>query len=84
VEGITREEFNGLGKRLSECELLKPTVTRSEVDIQKIFANLDKIPETNSKIMREVNESNQKLLNKVIISMVCALLLMIAKEWVVK
>ena len=41
---VTREEFNGLGKRVSEVELLKTAVKRNEEDIQKIFDGMAKLP----------------------------------------
>jgi len=36
--------LNGLGKRLDEVFLLKPTVARNEADIQKIFASMASLP----------------------------------------
>jgi len=73
MSDVTREEFNGLGGRLAKIELLTPKVERNEEDIQKVFDALAKLP-----------EANQKMLNKVIISMVVAVLIMFLKEWAVK
>lgn len=55
---VSREEFNGLGKRVDEIQLLRPIVERNERDIQKIFESISQIP-----------EQNQKLLNKIIFLM---------------
>jgi len=59
---VTREEVNGLGKRISEVELLKPAVERNAADIQKVFFELSKIP-----------EQNQKLLNKILFAMIVSI-----------
>ena len=79
-----RRELNGFGDRLREVEEMKGAVRRNEEDIQKIFTNLDKIPDTNKAIMKDVNSINQKLLNKVIYTMVTAFVLMAVKEFVTK
>jgi len=50
----TREEVNGLGKRLDEVALLKSTVIRNESDIQKIFLEMSKIPEQNQKLLTKI------------------------------
>ena len=81
MEGVSRVEFNGLGTRLAECEQLKPIVRRNEDDIQKIFENLDKIPEHNAKVIEKTNELNQKLLNKVVLTIFVSILLMVAKDF---
>lgn len=51
---VTREEVNGLGKRISEVELLKPEVARNQQDIQKIFDALDQIPKQNQKLVTTI------------------------------
>jgi len=58
----SREELNGLGKRLGKVELLKPAVDRNAADIQKAFFELSKIP-----------EQNQKLLNKILFAMILSI-----------
>lgn len=61
---VTKEDLNGLGKRLGSVELLKPKVARNEEDIQKVFTELSKIP-----------EQNQKLLNKIFFVVILSLAL---------
>ena len=70
METMLREQINGFGKRLSEVELLKPTVRRNEEDIQKIFDNLDKIP-----------EHNQKIINKMIFLILIPTLILAYQIW---
>jgi len=70
---VTREEVNGLGKRISEVELLKPTVARNEKDIQKMFEELGKIPAQNQALTKDISESNQKLLMKIMFAMLIAI-----------
>ena len=41
---VSRDEFNGLGRRVSAVEQLKPIVTRNQEDIQKIFASMATLP----------------------------------------
>lgn len=44
MSDVTREEFNGLGVRVTAVELLSPKVNRNEEDIQKIFASMANLP----------------------------------------
>lgn len=45
---VTKEEFNGLGGRVTNVEVsmsaVKTKVERTDEDIQKIFARLDTLP----------------------------------------
>jgi len=51
---VSREELNGLGKRVGKVELLAPKVERAEEDIQKVFTELSKIPDQNQKLLNKI------------------------------
>ena len=74
---VSREEFNGLGKRLSEVELLKPKVERNEKDIDTIFREFD---EKTTKF----SEKADKIFTGVVIGSVVVVIGLIIKEFMIK
>lgn len=84
MSDVSRDEFNGLGKRVDLVALMTPKVERNEEDIQKIFDAMDKIPSQNEKMMKDVDTSNQKLANRMVFTIVGAFILMAIKEFATK
>lgn len=89
---VLRDEFNGLGGRVSKVETNiaeeKVKTKRNEADVQKVFDGLDNLAKTGAQTYQQIREENAKNSRELLVKMVfifgVGIGLMILKDLLIK
>jgi len=92
MSDVTRDEFNGLGGRVSMVETSiaeeKVKTKRTEADVQKIFEGLDKLAATGAETYQQIRNENEKaskdLLIRMVFVFVAGIAIMVLKDLFLK